>query len=106
MKELFEKIYIKSEADLPNIEDVYFVHLKSDNEIAEWCFYLEGDHREWLKYIDWYLQPLEHPELIVPDWKDIDNKSKQYHNIKGGYHPDFGNGFKAAISEIKKLNER
>lgn len=57
--ELYKKIYIKSEADLPKEEDVYYVHIKPDNKIKEWFFHIETDHREWLKYIDWYLQPVE-----------------------------------------------
>lgn len=61
IKQLFEKVFIKSESDLPKIEDVYYIHLKSDNKVVEWCFYVGENNQEWLKHIDWYLQPIEQP---------------------------------------------
>lgn len=61
-EETYRKVFIKSEADLPKIEDIYYVHIEPDNRVMEWFFHIHADHRQWLKYIDWYLQPVTDKE--------------------------------------------
>jgi len=66
MKELYEKIYIKSEADLPKNGTMCIVHCKwgiiEDKGLPYTTleFHLHPkDIEVWLTYIDWYLQPME-----------------------------------------------
>jgi hypothetical protein len=52
MKELFEKVYIKSAADLPkNGDEWYYGHTTNTNEILR---LRDTEHSDW-DYIDWYL---------------------------------------------------
>jgi hypothetical protein len=74
MKELFEKIYIKTESDLPKEDGFYFCWLKGDKDdgtihYREFTFYNTDDwHNEdmWLKDIDWYLRPVEQKPDCYP----------------------------------------
>jgi hypothetical protein len=72
-KEFYEKIYIKSEADLPKEDKkIYFVQKRilstvnyaGDYQTAEYAelstsFYNESYKSFWMTYIDWYLKPIE-----------------------------------------------
>ena len=70
-KELYEKVYIKSEADLPQDTGRYFCHQKSRlpeyaYDACEWYEYNITDHENrkyqrnlWLTSFDWYLMPCE-----------------------------------------------
>jgi hypothetical protein len=68
MKEIFEKIYIKSEADLPKKAGNYWAKTKSYGSIT-----YEGFDRSqtgllyWESEVEYYLQPLSGTELIVPN---------------------------------------
>jgi hypothetical protein len=57
--ELYRKVEIKSENDLPKIKDDYFVHVKngwSKDTYVSWES--KNDNEYWLYSFDWYLQPL------------------------------------------------
>lgn len=54
MKEIFEKIYIKSEADLPTIHTWYIAHSKVVDDLI-WLHPLSSIWAD----IDWYLRPAE-----------------------------------------------
>ena len=64
--ETFIKVYIKSEEDLPKVTYNYFAHRRSDSKyiIMPW---IEDDAeygtKVWLRTCDWYLKPVEIPEI-------------------------------------------
>ena len=74
MKELFEKIYIKSEKDLPPKDNEFqtkFYHVGTVSDQKDVAFY-DYDLKEWYNHEfaqinnpDWYLRPLESQELPV-----------------------------------------
>jgi hypothetical protein len=66
-EELYRKIYIKSEADLPKEGD-YMAHPK-DTYIKNTCVaYFDPKMlsriKDWMIQYDWYLQPIEQSEII------------------------------------------
>ena len=63
---IYLKKEIKSEADLPKVDDLYFVHSKNSGKQTKFSFH-ENAH-VWMKNIDWYLQPIE---LDLPDDEEI-----------------------------------
>jgi hypothetical protein len=74
-RELFEKVYIRSEADLPKEVNYYFVKYKDANiGVAHW----HNNQDIWLSMYDWYLHPTE---LSVP--KD-GIKDSQNTELSGG----------------------
>lgn len=64
----YEKVIIKSEADLPKEGEKYLCIAK--NGTIEYIPFVKRDSSRWLRNIDWYLQPL--PEVSVSD--DMINK--------------------------------
>ena len=66
MEPIYRKVFIKSEADLPEEETYYFVKTKGyydrNIDIFYWrkTNFLQGK-QNWLNSIDWYLQPVELP---------------------------------------------
>jgi len=53
--EKYYKVEIKSEADLPKEDGIYFVHCKNSGKQTEFSFH---ENKEvWPKNIDWYLCP-------------------------------------------------
>ena len=42
---------------------------------------------------------------VIPSDEEIEKASKKYHDIHGGYHPDFANGAKWFKSQLKQLNK-
>ena len=78
MKEYFEKVYIKSEDDLPKEIGRYFVYVKDvgedtydwvntngENAVEE---YWNGQFQEdyWINTFDWYLRPIEQKPDCYP----------------------------------------
>ena len=59
MKQLFEKIEIHSEADLPKVQTRYFCHHKKAGRIEAQEYFLDYDKDYWMGHIDWYLLPIE-----------------------------------------------
>lgn len=72
MEEYFEKVYIRSEADLPKNEGRYLCHMKDKDEILN----LWSDDSDW-RYADWYLRPVEAEQEKVTD-EDIINYALEY----------------------------
>uniref|UniRef100_A0A6M3Y229 Uncharacterized protein n=1 Tax=viral metagenome TaxID=1070528 RepID=A0A6M3Y229_9ZZZZ len=58
MDELFKKIYVKSEADLPKKDGEYFAKLHGAYSVHE-CEFSMFYEKQWIEDIDWYLQPIE-----------------------------------------------
>ena len=60
-EELFRKVYIKSDADLPKENGRYIVRLK-DTTTCAFDFTINGDRladdpQYWIDYVKWYLTP-------------------------------------------------
>jgi hypothetical protein len=69
-EKLYKKVYIRSEADLPKEDGIYFV-AKKDSLKSNWLkplIFTIISKNEWLNTIDWYLQPFEdkQPEQTLP----------------------------------------
>jgi len=63
-EELYRKVYIKSESDLPKEEGNYYLVKYNKNFagiIAEEIFYKESI-KAWMDAVVWYLQPIEQSE--------------------------------------------
>ena len=59
-KELFEKVYIRSEEDLPEEDGMYFINIKGKGIGINVCrFEVILDIQSWMSNIDWYLRPIE-----------------------------------------------
>ena len=56
-EETYEKVYIKTEADLPE-EDGFYIASCKNYAVLEY-HYCNEVKRDWLKDIDWYLKPIE-----------------------------------------------
>jgi len=81
--ELYRKVIIKTEADLPKKKDNYFIHFKSKFIITKdsECYigytdYSEKKKDEWLKDIDWYLLPVD-----LPTDEEIENLANEFMEI-------------------------
>ncbi len=61
--ETFIKVYIKSEDDLPKEDIYYFVHDNNYQLPLQVHRWLKGSEQYWLEHIDWYLKPVEIPEI-------------------------------------------
>lgn len=68
MKELFEKVYIKSVDDLPKEGKCCICHLINEDEIIETAIFQSIHTESWFKNVDWYLRPAE---LSVPTDAEI-----------------------------------
>ena len=61
--ELFRRIYIETEADLPKKEDYYHVlPINKSPEHILYSYYRDEYKNYWLNNIDWYFQPIEQSE--------------------------------------------
>jgi hypothetical protein len=65
MKELFEKIYIRTEADLPTEEAIEFIS-HYVNKGMGYMMLLPENRKILLKYIDWYFRPIASPSQELP----------------------------------------
>ena len=64
MKELYEKVFIKTEADLPKENGKYICMIKNINHPALLQYDIQskgkyGYSKQWLELVDWYLKPTE-----------------------------------------------
>ena len=59
MKELFEKVYIRSETDLPQARGWYFIcHRVFGNDITDRDM-TRADTDCWMEDVRWYLRPMD-----------------------------------------------
>jgi len=78
MEPIYRKVFIKSEADLPEEETYYFVKTKGyydrNIDIFYWrkTNFLQGK-QNWLNSIDWYLRPVE-----LPSDEEIEKAGNEY----------------------------
>ena len=61
MRELFEKVVIKSEADLPKETGYYKAMDKSTDEFREIYFAEDISVKGWLSMVEYWLRPVEQP---------------------------------------------
>jgi len=81
--ELFKKVYIKTEADLPKADGEFWAKYDSTNDVCLLERFIVGekkDRQEWLKRIDWYFQPIELKEIMPTDeeikkWAKLTNQT-------------------------------
>ena len=96
MKELYEKVYIKTEADLPKTEDFYPVQRKDG--VVEWETWEPSKDKGyidlWLKEIDYYLCPVEQEEECYPEKFIWWLSEKNFDYSKGKYYQDSDGGIK------------
>jgi hypothetical protein len=71
MKELFEKIEIHSEADLPKEDNEYYVKKKDSFRLTTMIFKPNHPHyiKDWLfdYEVEWYLLPVSQTESLPHD---------------------------------------
>ena len=85
-KELYQKVYINSVADLPKIDNDYIVHSKSFGWIGlvnwknfESASYPEYNQYLWLFSFDWYLLPVSQPtDEEIEKWVEIEHFNNSY----------------------------
>jgi len=106
MKEIYEKIYIKSESDLPKKTGNYFVAEKDNNKYIFLCSFECNNvmSKLWLRDIDWYLQPIELPsEKLISEEasKQVSLYLKARNNPTVDLHKRFVHMAKWMLSQIK-----
>lgn len=100
--ELFKKVYIKRESDLPKEEGRYLVGVKDNLEPQDVFWWLtntqqEGQTEYWLNTFDWYLLPIKE---VQPSEGDIVSVIKNRY-IAAHCNPDFkGDKFKYIFNEL------
>jgi hypothetical protein len=67
MKELFERVYIRSEKDLPEKTGFYDVVYKDKGSCPQLNYTesIKGTKEFWLETVDWYLLPVESKEIDI-----------------------------------------
>jgi len=56
--EYFEKVYVRSEDDLPEIHDLYLVETK-ENGLMFYYWHRKYSSVDWMTDVDWYLRPVK-----------------------------------------------
>jgi len=81
-KELFEKVYIKSEADLPKEDGKVILHCNFD-ETIRYSIFKQEFKEEWIEVVKWYLRPVEYaqsqPEVsdeVIKKWANTTSTCK------------------------------
>ena len=76
-EELYRKVYVKSEADLPKEDGTYICLHKGETKLDIFPYKVNESH--WFVEIDWYLQPIEQSESKIA--KEILRKVCKYTDI-------------------------
>jgi hypothetical protein len=100
MEQIYKKIIIKSESDLPKEDGDYIICSNKDNPYHYTrvrSFTNDQSELFWINNVDWYLLPVE-----LPSEEEIETTSKEFHKVHGGYHPDFKKGAKWLIEYLKQ----
>ncbi len=112
--ELFKKVYIRSEDDLPKEQVRYFVYTKEYQERPNVFYWFPNNiecRSRWLNQVDWYLQPISEEEYLaskLPSEEEIktycDNEVRPFF-IKGeNVHAYFRSSlFDGIVKYINKL---
>jgi hypothetical protein len=85
--EIYKKVYIKSEADLPKEKGTYIVSLhpvaRTGNESMTTYLFNPNNNNHinsWQRDIDWYLQPIEQPKTTTKESQVV--SAKQIQNMR------------------------
>ena len=78
--ELYKKVEIKSEKDLPKKDGEYFAHLSEleEERFLSIIHYDKNDSNDWLESIDWYLRPVDEKELQEQKPKITDEEIEKW----------------------------
>jgi len=72
MEPIYRKVFIKSEADLPEEGECRFFHDKNLKHLL-WCHFTEQLKDDYLYTYDWYLRPVE-----LPSDEEIEKAGNEY----------------------------
>lgn len=103
--ETFIKVYIKSEDDLPKEDDYYFVYDNNYQNPFQVHRWLKGSERYWIEHIDWYLKPVEIPEITDEEIQKYVNSFPDNPNhllLDATINSTFVEGAKWYRNELKK----
>ena len=100
MKIYYEKVFIKTEADLPKENGTYII-CSTDGRLYEKEFKINSPafKKSWEQWIDWYFRPVE---LSFPTEDEINIK---FHFGADQDYEYMIKGAKWAIAETIKLNQ-
>jgi hypothetical protein len=74
----YKQVIVKSKDDLPEEKGRYIVNLKKTGTQRDYPFYgTSMSVRLWLKYVDWYLVPVEQSDLRDELIKMLKNETVQ-----------------------------
>lgn len=83
MKQLFEKVIIKTEADLPKVNGTYYAGYKDGGSVYEYNFDTKVDGTSWVRYFGWYLQSVTEPIHISQlNFSDVEKAIRDNCNIE------------------------
>ena len=115
MKTIYEKIEIKSEADLPKGSDAYISHSTSGHLGFRRCVPAKKqDHATfenisgewWLKNIDWYLLPSPETEERIRLLEDLVKHSKEAFKWQADDKlPEFWNKYYKLEKQLAELKQ-
>jgi hypothetical protein len=83
--ELYKKVFIKSEADLPKEYLRLISHYKDEENVFFRVYEPPYDLTEAefiLRYIDWYLQPIDQPDIKITESKTAGSENAYENLIK------------------------
>jgi hypothetical protein len=107
---VYIKKYIKTEDDLPKEVGEYKC-MFSGNSFGKAMYnndFASSSDVWWINKVDWYLQPIEQPEIIAPTDEEIKNHIPYSDTISDAQlwkNVGFIKGAKWAINEIIKRNK-
>ena len=108
MEELFKKVYIKTEADLPKESDYYITDRSVNTYYTKDIGFKLSSHGD-LVHVAWYLQPCP-PQLREVTFEELDDKAEDYASredanreqfIDGAAYDGFVDGFKWCLEQMK-----
>ena len=104
MKTYYEKVFIKTEADLPKENGTYII-CSTDGRLYEKEFKINSPafKKSWEQWIDWYFRPVELSFPTEDEIKEIAN-DEQFDDDCRDAQSCIIHGFIRAIAEIKKRN--
>lgn len=99
--ELYKKVIVNSENDLPKEVGWYFCKPKDDYG-CQVLFNPENKDlsEEWVNVVDYYLQPIEQPEIQLPTDEEIEEKASGIANPES--KKDFARGEWLGVKEGAK----
>jgi len=106
MKIYYEKVFIKTEADLPKENGTYII-CSTDGRLYEKEFKINSPafKKSWEQWIDWYFRPVELSFPTEDEIKKMQSGMMCGDSVNCDWVDGYIDGFKAAIVEIIKRNQ-